>query len=587
MQGADSGPYGNPELPGGNQQTADDAVARVKTSAKSNSGVDHFVADGSGPALPTNKYIHAENQESSAYHSPMCVAAPISSSLEPRVADVALLTAGLTPSGQATLYASGRSPSQYSPVGHLNAPLQSSTSSVTSTSSEPNISVNSSNSNSYSAVHLHSSKPSTSGLNDRGSGYGHVDLNNPIRRRTIPAMVHASPKSVVQVRASQLSSSLQSSQCEQICETCREFWAVNFVDCPAPLGKISLTPSKNGENASLTLKADSVGAVPKTFVVIQALIREYTNRGLQLPEPVQGVLQFVDALSCALDPVGCGRVYPQFYFAMCATFGPFDMMISKLTATLFFRPPSIGNHQDRLNKLQQPIQWFHGYASRNDVRRIIKNRMKSLSDKGHHSSIGMYALRFSANKPGYLALSWMKPSSKREGRAECVHTLIQNAGQGFQCVVKESGADADIQTDKTGSLRNKSSSSGRGRIFSTIAQLLSHHCSRFKECVPVETSPNYLRFPDIEEDWLLKRADIMGSRSTTTYLDDNSYDSAGVYGAAEGHLSICASDEHEEPNDHSKGQARQSSELQTQQGHGGDNLGAYGPYGAAPTIPTI
>ena len=413
------------------------------------------------------------------------------------------------------------------------------------------------------------------GANAGTGNYAAVPLGNPRPARTVSAPVRggaaagdSAPKHV-----SALCTGLQQSKSHDahICETCGEFWAVNFVDCPRAIVGTSATASSLSRPDSKGAVADRAQNAPETPVVIRALVREYQRRGLLLPEPVQGRVQFVDALSCALDPSSCGRVYPEYYFALCATFGPFDVMIAKLTSTVFFSPPEAEEatrqqRQDRHGQVLQPIKWFHGYASRRDVKKdmardarekgsgggsggegggggVQSERLPSSSSRP--PKIGAYILRFSTNRPGHLTLSWVKPSAnKKAGKGEFIHTLIQNAGGGFRCTVKETGrsnnkAPADVPGSavvESGEKKKVSRTAG-GVLFPTVGDLLRYHSSRFRHCCQVKAQRTYLRFPEIEEDWLLQRS-VSGGHQRGTHSDPGNYAAAeagfSAYAAAEG-----------------------------------------------------
>ncbi len=334
-----------------------------------------------------------------------------------------------------------------------------------------------------------------------------------------------------------------------ICETCSEFWAVNFVDCPrAIVGTSSSSTARSTAAASQPNQNDTADRdqnAPQTSIVIRALIREYQARGIRLPEPVQGQVQFVDALSCALDPASSGRVYPEYYFALCATFGPFDEMISKLTTTVFFRPPDADKAAlNPHDKVLQPIQWFHGYASRRDVKRDMSRHNSRVGDVREKSGdgdgserllssltrsprIGTYILRFSTNRPGHLTLSWVKASPKQEGKGEFIHTLIQNAGRGFRCIVK----DASRTSKNKPSDGSGVAVAAGGMLFRTIGDLLRYHSSRFQFCCRVNSKKTYLRFPEIEEDWLLQSSMLDANSDANNYAAAETGSSA--YAAAE------------------------------------------------------
>ena len=236
---------------------------------------------------------------------------------------------------------------------------------------------------------------------------------------------------------------------------------------------------------------------PKTETVIRALIREYKNKNFTVPLNSTTNLpdtRCIDALSYALDPTGSGQVWPEYYFAMAATFGPFNLLLSKLMNTVFYNCLQVQEKEvveeeeeveeeerknDCNNKKNASIpSYFHGYASRKHCVDVLREHCG-----GHHLIPGAFVLRFSTNRPGQLSISWVN------GKQEIKHTALLNEREkGYMC--------------------DKVSASNSGIGFLNIGDLLTHHSNFFVTPCFVRRELCYKKYKVIEtevmEEWIAK-----------------------------------------------------------------------------------
>ena len=277
------------------------------------------------------------------------------------------------------------------------------------------------------------------------------------------------------------------------------FWCRNFPSCQvAYLSKPSNTIPSSSTTATTTTSSSSTATpphmctskqnfnhyanheTPKTETVIRALIREYQKKGCLFPLHPRTHLpdtRCIEALSCALDPTGSGQVYPEYFFAMAATFGPFDVLLNKLTHTIFYHPS---------NDCSPELLYFHGFASRSQCEEVLKEQCG-----GEELIPGFFVLRFSTRCPGQLSISWVDAKSKIKHTA-----LLNKQHHGFQPII------------------GKSSSGSNGLItdgmFVKIGDLLKHHGTFFTTpCCVANTNAamEYKTYDDIKHEVLSKHED--------------------------------------------------------------------------------
>jgi hypothetical protein len=171
-------------------------------------------------------------------------------------------------------------------------------------------------------------------------------------------------------------------------------------------------------------------------------VREYRTKGYSLPvHPATNVVdtRFVDALSRALDPAGSGQVYPEYYYAMAATFGPFHVLLSKLLHAVCWCPnpdkemaAENGEEQreegeEGESKRGRPdgeISYFHGFASRSQCEALLREQG---SDASGELVPGTFVLRFSTSRPGQLSISWViSKDSPKYKKKPIQHTGLLN-----------------------------------------------------------------------------------------------------------------------------------------------------------------
>ena len=227
---------------------------------------------------------------------------------------------------------------------------------------------------------------------------------------------------------------------------------------------------------------------------------------------------FVDALSYALDPTGSGQVYPEYYFAMVATFGPFNVLLSKLLHTIFYRPSSAidtptattsstatstattTTNQRSGKSMDDETSYFHGYASRKHCVEVLREHCG-----GDDLIPGAFVLRFSTNRPGQLSISWVN------AKTEIKHTALLNRREnGYVC-------------DKVGG-------SGSGMGYQKIGDLLEHHDNFFMTPCRVSRQTSWKKYDNIKsqvmEEWKVSSAETITGDSP--YAEANGSD---VYGA--------------------------------------------------------
>jgi hypothetical protein len=268
-------------------------------------------------------------------------------------------------------------------------------------------------------------------------------------------------------------------------ETSCSFWCRNFPECQITydIGDDNNGTSSNTDNPSdhtctstQNFEHYANHETPKTELVIRAFIREYqTTDNCEFPMKSSGCRdeRFVDALACALDPSGCGQVYPEYYFAMVATFGPFEVILKKLTYSVFYHPnPDNETTNDQL--------YFHGFASRSQCVKILENHCGGNSES---LTPGLFVLRFSTSQPGQLTISWIN------AKKEIKHTALKNK--------KKNGFEPQIMKGVGG---NKSD--GLDGKFVNIGDLLQHHGNFF--VTPCSCSNTLKTYNDIKEEMLEK-----------------------------------------------------------------------------------
>ena len=276
---------------------------------------------------------------------------------------------------------------------------------------------------------------------------------------------------------------------------CCSFWCRNFPSChvayqssdcrtrgrstpsstssSSPLSATSTTTSASSSSSSSSSSSTTTRAeqqdfsqyanheTPKTETVIRAIVREYHSKGYSLPvNPATNVVdtRFVDALSQALDPAGCGQVYPEYYFAMAATFGPFHIFLPKLLHAVCWCPKGMdvegGEESEEESEEseskgeednQQEVSYFHGFASRSQCEALLREQCSDdVGGDGLGDGLvpGTFVLRFSTSRPGQLSISWViSKDSPKYKKQPIQHTALLNQyADGF--VGDKDGGDA-------------------------------------------------------------------------------------------------------------------------------------------------
>jgi len=299
----------------------------------------------------------------------------------------------------------------------------------------------------------------------------------------------------------------------KIDETSCSFWCRNFPDCQVAYQSDTTTTTTTATSSITQLFHDCLCTstqdfdvyanheTPKTDTVIKALVREYQTKGCQFPiDALTNApdVRFVDALVWALDPTGCGQVYPEYFFAMAATFGPFEVMLNKLTHTVFYQPDRVKEEETEAEgctngsgggggggsggNIQAPT-YFHGFASRSEGEDILREQCGEQLIPGH------FVLRFSTRCPGQLSISWI--NAKKEFK----HTkLLNEQKQGFQPIVDKKLKEQQHQQQQQGA-------------FIKIGDLLKHHGNFFKTPCTVRKHTKGIpvqKYKSIKEDVLEK-----------------------------------------------------------------------------------